>query len=327
MSKFKVSFLLIFSLLIFSCKKEVATKNEIPKINAGSNRSVILPGLTTVDTLNLNGIATDADGQVVSYIWSQVSGPNTPTIQNPGSAITMVSGIIAGTYIFQLIATDNDGATGVGSVKFIVLPPVIKQLILGQGTLDAQQSIVSTRDANPAVANNINTNTDILAAAWTYSSSNGTDRTYLKFAGLSAIPSTSVIVSAYLSLYGFDPNQAVASPQGNSYYSGSPWFSSGSNIGWLKRASADWNSSTITWNNKPATTDVDQVAVAESNAAWNYNVIDLDVTKLVKVMVNNNQNFGFSLQLQTEQAYRSLTFSGSLSSKISYRPKLVINYK
>ena len=89
----------------------------------------------------------------------------------------------------------------------------------------------------------------------------------------------------------------------------------------------DWNESTITWNNKPATTDNNQVAIPASNLHYNYNVVDLDIAPLVRDIVTSQQNYGFCLQLQTEQIYRSLLFAASEFPVASKRPKLVIEYR
>ena len=89
----------------------------------------------------------------------------------------------------------------------------------------------------------------------------------------------------------------------------------------------NWDATTITWMNKPGTTEENKVAIPASTSQWNYTVTDLDVTNLVKDMVANNQNYGFSFQLQTEQIYRALSFGSSKSTDPSIRPKLVVIYK
>ena len=52
-------------------------------------------------------------GTITSYAWTLVSGPNTPTITTPTAVSTTVTGLIQGTYIFQLalnggVSTAND---------------------------------------------------------------------------------------------------------------------------------------------------------------------------------------------------------------------------
>jgi len=83
------------------------TANAAPNVNAGTDQSITLP----VSTAMLTGTATDRDGTIASWAWSQASGP-AATIQSPSSATTAISGLTtAGTYVFTLKVTDNGGAT------------------------------------------------------------------------------------------------------------------------------------------------------------------------------------------------------------------------
>jgi hypothetical protein len=66
--------------------------------------------------------------------------------------------------------------------------------------------------------------------------------------------------------------------------------------------------------------------VPASTSQWNYDVKDIDVTQLVDDMLNT-ENFGFCLQLQTEQVYRSLSFASCKVADSSKWPKLVVTYK
>lgn len=78
--------------------------NLSPVVEAGG------PINTTGNTAQLSGTATDPDGTIVSVIWIQISGPNTAVITNPGTLTPTLSGLIGGTYVFQLTARDNKGA-------------------------------------------------------------------------------------------------------------------------------------------------------------------------------------------------------------------------
>lgn len=80
--------------------------NQIPTVDAGSNRTITLP----VSRATLSGSANDEDGTIASYRWTQVSGPSTASIENAAQASTTVSNLEAGVYIFRLRVTDNDGA-------------------------------------------------------------------------------------------------------------------------------------------------------------------------------------------------------------------------
>lgn len=91
-----------------------------PTANAGSNQTLTLPTNSTT----LTGSGADTDGTIISYEWSQVSGPNTAGISTPTQTSTGITGLIQGTYVFQLLVTDNDGLTGTASVQVIVEPAI-----------------------------------------------------------------------------------------------------------------------------------------------------------------------------------------------------------
>jgi hypothetical protein len=80
------------------------TTNEVkPVANAGPDKSITLP----TNSVTLDGSGTDADGTVVTYSWSQVSGPNSAVFSSSSVAAPTVSGLVAGTYVFSLIVIDN----------------------------------------------------------------------------------------------------------------------------------------------------------------------------------------------------------------------------
>jgi hypothetical protein len=56
-------------------------------------------------------------------------------------------------------------------------------------------------------------------------------------------------------------------------------------------------------------------------------VVDIDVTGMVRDMVAIGQNYGFCLELQEENYYRSIVFGGSRSADSTKRPKLVVEYE
>lgn len=75
-----------------------------PVANAGPDQTITLPASTTV----LNGSAsTDPDGYIIAYAWRQLSGPSTSVLDRPDSVTTDASGLIAGTYSYELAVTDD----------------------------------------------------------------------------------------------------------------------------------------------------------------------------------------------------------------------------
>ncbi|WP_299397240.1 putative Ig domain-containing protein [uncultured Gelidibacter sp.] len=88
-----------------------------PIANAGEDQDLILPTNSVV----MNGSGSDPDGGAVSYMWSQISGPNTSTLSGDTTADLTVSNLIEGDYVFRLTVTDDEGATAFDEVTVSVL--------------------------------------------------------------------------------------------------------------------------------------------------------------------------------------------------------------
>jgi len=127
-----------------------------PVANAGPDQTIILPTNSTV----LNGSAsTDPDGYIIAYAWRQLTGPSTSVLSQPDSVSTTVSGLVAGTYSFELAVTDDSLATSRDTVLVtakVHLPPIAVaggnvKLVLpvntvqlnGSGSSDPDGTIVS----------------------------------------------------------------------------------------------------------------------------------------------------------------------------------------
>jgi hypothetical protein len=95
-----------------------AATNQPPVANAGPNQTITLP----INSVSFSGSGTDASGTITSYNWSQIGGPSAPTISGSNSAVSSVSGLLAGTYIFQLTVSDNNGASATDQITVNVLP-------------------------------------------------------------------------------------------------------------------------------------------------------------------------------------------------------------
>ncbi|HWV69312.1 PKD domain-containing protein, partial [Chitinophaga sp.] len=96
----------------------LAAANKPPVASAGKNIQVQLP----VNTATLNGSSsTDADGQIVSWLWQKTTGPAGGDLATAGAAQSAVNNLAAGTYTYQLTVTDNNNATATATVSILVL--------------------------------------------------------------------------------------------------------------------------------------------------------------------------------------------------------------
>ena len=92
--------------------------NTPPVANAGSAQTV-----EENIEVTLSGSASDSDGSVASFVWSQLSGPSVD-ISSASSAVTsfMAPEVVEDTVLsFRLTATDNDGATHSSEVDITVV--------------------------------------------------------------------------------------------------------------------------------------------------------------------------------------------------------------
>ena len=87
-----------------------------PIVSAGSDTGITLPDSDVV----LNGTGNDPDGGSVNYLWSQQSGPNTAALSGQSTAALTASNLIAGTYVFRLTVTDDEGDSAFDEVKVTV---------------------------------------------------------------------------------------------------------------------------------------------------------------------------------------------------------------
>jgi hypothetical protein len=92
--------------------------NQPPAARAGTDVTITLP----TSSVTLNGSASsDPDGTISRYAWSKVSGPPSFLIASSSSAITIISNLVVGTYVFRLTVTDNNGATANDDVTVVVI--------------------------------------------------------------------------------------------------------------------------------------------------------------------------------------------------------------
>ncbi|MFT3704455.1 MAG: T9SS type A sorting domain-containing protein [Agriterribacter sp.] len=90
-----------------------------PTANAGKGQTITLP----VNTATLDGSYSKASAgnTIVSYKWTKgASSPAGGDITSPTTVKTTITNLIAGTYTYSLLVTDNRGATRSGGTTVIV---------------------------------------------------------------------------------------------------------------------------------------------------------------------------------------------------------------
>ena len=127
--------------------------NNAPLVSAGADQSV-LEGAS----VSLGGSALDTGGSIASYSWFQTSGPTVSIINSTSaSASFTVPDISAATdFVFQLTATDNDGASAQASVTISVAynhPPSVSagaDQTISEGKLVSLSATASDPDGSIA---------------------------------------------------------------------------------------------------------------------------------------------------------------------------------
>jgi hypothetical protein len=287
------------------CQKN--NSNPLPVANAGPSQVITLP----TDTVTLTGTASDPKGKIVSYLWDQVSGPAASTIADPGALSTIVTGLLQGSYIFQLSVFDGQGGIGTDTILVVVKPPLHTTLTL-QPSNNPNELTIGVLGGADASGPSIST---FGVTAWTASGNQWVSRGLIKF-DLTTIPSTATIESANLYLYS-DSTPTTGNLVDANY---------GSNSFTLQQVNSNWVASGVTWFNQPVGLMANQIIIPSTSQS--FLDLDIDVTSMVGNMVNNNANYGFLLQLQSELPYSSRIFVASHSSPASTRyPKLVVVYQ
>ncbi|KAK2183104.1 hypothetical protein NP493_323g02021 [Ridgeia piscesae] len=78
--------------------------NQPPEARAGEDQTVFLP----TDFVKLNGANSKDDQKIETYLWTQVSGPNTASIENADRVVATASKLVLGVYKFQLTVADAE---------------------------------------------------------------------------------------------------------------------------------------------------------------------------------------------------------------------------
>lgn len=308
MTRYALFLLCVASLLFSSCTKEEILNNKVPIANAGDDLNV---EISPEDILSLSGSGSDTDGEVVAYLWSQVSGPNDAKFINNGSAETRVGSLIPGVYVFQLMVIDDQGATGVDNVTVTVKWKTVT-LSLRPANNPNEVHFLGGNGIDQAAPHAL----EFGAAAWTIGGVQMAIHGIFKF-DLSSIPASATITSAKLSLYS---NPIPLNGNLTTANAGTQ------NAMLIQRVTNSWSAAGLTWANQPATTTEHQVEIPHTDLPF-LDLVDVDVTELVKQMTGSNENYGFGIRLKQETIYNSRIFCSSKNPDATKHPKLEAVYK
>jgi hypothetical protein len=106
------------ALLLLVLGNSIASFAQTCSVNAGVDHTIC-----EASVMSLSGNSTGAF--TVAAKWQFVSGPNVPVITSPSSALTTVTGFIAGNYVFRYYATCSDAAIAADSITITVDPKPI----------------------------------------------------------------------------------------------------------------------------------------------------------------------------------------------------------
>lgn len=91
--------------------------NKVPIPDAGKDTMV----LTSSGKAVLNGtLSKDLDGTILRYIWRKISGPTAGVLSNSTKSIASLSGLAAGTYLYELKVIDSRASWAMDTMKVIV---------------------------------------------------------------------------------------------------------------------------------------------------------------------------------------------------------------
>lgn len=121
--------------------------NVAPIVSAGADKTATLSSSSAV--VNVSGSAIDADGDVLTKLWSKVSGPANVTFSAPTATVTNVTFTALGTYVLRLTANDGHNHIISDDVQIIVsstavnVAPVVNASADKSVTLSSASVVVS----------------------------------------------------------------------------------------------------------------------------------------------------------------------------------------
>jgi hypothetical protein len=123
--------------------------------------------------------SVDPDGTIVSYKWTKISGPSSYRMETPTGKNTKLTNLVAGTYVFRLTVTDNEGGVSSDDVTITMTsynsstPPPTTTPVAGNkppvARAGADKSIGLSWNYMPTIWGNTSTDPDgtIVYYKWT----------------------------------------------------------------------------------------------------------------------------------------------------------------
>jgi glucose/arabinose dehydrogenase/PKD repeat protein len=136
-----------------------------PSVDAGLDQTIILPANGVV----LTGSGSDPDGGMVSYQWSEQSGPATANLVGADTSVLTASDLVEGTYVFILTVTDDEGETAFDEVLITVLPDSNTTMI----TASAGEDQTLTLPENSSTLNGSGSASDGSAVSYQWTQQSG----------------------------------------------------------------------------------------------------------------------------------------------------------
>ena len=100
-------------------KSTLAEVNGIEIVSSSVSSASQLTSSATASIILSGSVSAKGGATIKSTAWSEVSG-NAVTLVSPANLATSVTGLIVGTYVFKLSATDNNGLTASSNVTIVV---------------------------------------------------------------------------------------------------------------------------------------------------------------------------------------------------------------
>lgn len=135
--------------------------NNPPTVSAGANQNLSATSGT------LTGTAVANTGSITSTAWTETSGPNTATITTPASLTTTITGLITGTYVFKLTATNSVPlSASANTTVTVTIAPIAPTAVITPSATSVQLPLDSV-SLNGAASHDNNVGGTITSYKWT----------------------------------------------------------------------------------------------------------------------------------------------------------------